>query len=552
MRVIVTDASIDDRTKSSTFKEVTPGGFFISYLDNTAAEGDYISESFAFQGSSSTVTGLQMGLVTATNETSNQVGGITGLMGIGYDTLESTNTPYPNLPDQLVSQGIINAKAYSLYLDDVASSTSSILFGGIDTEKFVGSIESVPVQKVNGGYTRLNALISSLSFNSSGVVTPLIAGTADSVTLDSGFSYSYIEDAAVEAIYTELGAIDDTGGASGFAWVDCNDRCTKYDDFFSFQFGDASGPLINVPLAESIIGPVSKPANLDLPFDNACIVAFLPGSLLSPPYHTLGDTFLRSAYVVYDLQNNEIALAQSNFEASGSNIVDIEKGATGIPNLGGVESGVTKLPLTSTCPPQSSSTSSAGPSSTSSSATQTSSSGIQSSPSSTPGGGSTLSSIASTPTGWSNSSMPATQSSTTSTITTTSVYTITSCPPTVTNCPIGKKTTETIEITTTFCPGSQPTLSPESSFTSTVYTTLTYSSGGHLTTETRSLYTTVCPVTVGSSTSTQGGVVKTSASGGIKASPTPTGPLTFTGGASRSSGAGIAAVVLMALGLIVA
>lgn len=470
-------------------------------------------------------------------------------MGIGYDTLESTNTLYPNLPDQLLSQGLINAKAYSLYLDDVTASTGSVLFGGIDTEKFVGTLESVPVQQVNGGYTRLNVLLSSLSYNNAGGATPLMPGTPDSVTLDSGFSYSYIDDTAVEALYTELGAIDDTAGASGFAWVDCNDRCTKYEDFLSFRFGDASGPLVNVPVAESIIGPLDKPANLNLPFENACIIAFLPGSLLSPQYLTLGDTFLRSAYVVYDLQNNEIALAQSNFEASGSKVVDIAKGATGIPPLSGVASGVTKLPLSSTCPPSSSASSSSnGVSSSSSSAPQTSS-GAQPT-SSTTRVGSSPTSIISTPTTWANSSNPATQSSTTSTITTTSVYTITSCPPTVTNCPLGKKTTETIEITTTFCPGASSAPSAESSITSTVYTTLTYTHEGHLTTETRSLYTTVCPVSGESSTSTQGGALETSASGGIKASPTPTGPLTFAGGASTVSGNSLAAAVLMGLGLI--
>lgn len=45
-----------------------------------------------------------------------------------------------------------------------------------------------------------------------------------------------------------------------------------------------------------------------------------------------GDTFLRSAYVVYDLENNQIALAQTNFDAKGSNIVSFASKGAAIPS----------------------------------------------------------------------------------------------------------------------------------------------------------------------------------------------------------------------------
>jgi hypothetical protein len=49
----------------------------------------------------------------------------------------------------------------------------------------------------------------------------------------------------------------------------------------------------------------------------------------------LGDTFLRSAYVVYDLQNHEISLAATNFNATSSNILTITK-ESGVPDAKGV------------------------------------------------------------------------------------------------------------------------------------------------------------------------------------------------------------------------
>jgi hypothetical protein len=45
-----------------------------------------------------------------------------------------------------------------------------------------------------------------------------------------------------------------------------------------------------------------------------------------------GDTFLRSAYVVYDLDNNRIALAQTDFNATGSNVVAFPSQGAPIPS----------------------------------------------------------------------------------------------------------------------------------------------------------------------------------------------------------------------------
>jgi hypothetical protein len=48
--------------------------------------------------------------------------------------------------------------------------------------------------------------------------------------------------------------------------------------------------------------------------------------------NVLGDTFLRSAYVVYDLDNNEISIAQTKYNVSSSNIVEIKTGKDAVPS----------------------------------------------------------------------------------------------------------------------------------------------------------------------------------------------------------------------------
>ena len=62
-------------------------------------------------------------------------------MGVGYDTNEASYVrkvfEYPSVVDQMVSEGLIATKAYSLYLDDLTAKTGNILFGGADTAKFM-------------------------------------------------------------------------------------------------------------------------------------------------------------------------------------------------------------------------------------------------------------------------------------------------------------------------------------------------------------------------------------------------------------------------------
>jgi hypothetical protein len=70
-----------------------------------------------------------------------------------------------------------------------------------------------------------------------------------------------------------------------------------------------------------------------------------------------GDTFLRSAYVVYDLDNNRIALAQTDFNSTESNVVAFESGGAAIPSATSAAneaavtqtaSGIPKVDLTAT------------------------------------------------------------------------------------------------------------------------------------------------------------------------------------------------------------
>lgn len=66
--------------------------------------------------------------------------------------------------------------------------------------------------------------------------------------------------------------------------------------------------------------------------------------------YILGDTFLRSAYVVYDLVNNEIGIAATDFNSTESHIVAFESSGAPIPSATTApdQSEATKVPDSST------------------------------------------------------------------------------------------------------------------------------------------------------------------------------------------------------------
>lgn len=158
------------------------------------------------------------------------------------------------------------------------------------------------------------------------------------VILDSGTTLTYIPTSMADRIFRALDAVDDTTG-TGLVYVSC-DYLNDANFTFDFQFGGSDGPIVKVPVDEMVLNNVQGYIELGLavptlPFDNVCSFGIQPSS----DYYLLGDTFLRSAYVVYDLTNKQIGLAQANLNSTDSNVVEITED-TGIPDATGVASQV--------------------------------------------------------------------------------------------------------------------------------------------------------------------------------------------------------------------
>ncbi len=247
----------------------------------------------------------------------------------------------------MVQGGLIQSNAYSLWLNDLDASTGSILFGGVNTEKYVGRLSSLPIQKRRGTAepSEFVVTLTELSFNTNGTDDIIATGRSDPVLLDSGSSLTYLPtDVAVSIIRSVGGQYD---SRSEVALVPCalaNSKTT-----LNFKF---SSPVIAVPMDELVIRPNTNNNNGGGYTSSSAVLTMADGRTpaclfgISPAgdrISVLGDTFLRSAYVVYDLENHEIALAQTNFNSTTDRILEIGRGRNAVPDASRVQDPVVAL-----------------------------------------------------------------------------------------------------------------------------------------------------------------------------------------------------------------
>jgi hypothetical protein len=299
--------------------------FQIEYVDGTQVQGQFISDVLNI--GSTKLTNVTMAAATSLNELG------VGIMGVGFDFGEASaqlsGFTYPNVINVLQSEGFINRRAYSLWLDDITSNTGSILFGGVDTSKYHGDLVALPIQPDS----RTNQIESftvawtGLTVSGSGNKADMSPQQPTAAILDSGSTIMLLPDDIANNILSGVGAsIDRQYGAV----VPCN---LGNDDLsFNFEFGGSGGAKINISVAEFVTPIFLEDGSIATLTDGSQACTFgVQGAGDNPII--FGDTFLRAAYVVYDLENQVIGLAQTNFDAGNPDVQAFDASASGIPGV---------------------------------------------------------------------------------------------------------------------------------------------------------------------------------------------------------------------------
>lgn len=316
-----------DSSASSSYELVDPGQFFIQYGDGSANEGDYIADTVTIGGA--TVQNVTLGLAL---NSSSPIPGETaqGLLGVGFRSLSSAQGVFPTLIDDLYTTGKIERRAFSLYLNDATSGSGSILFGGIDTDKYTGPLVTLPIQPdvIQGQnlYLRYLVDLTSVAFNTgSNSKSTVISSSSYSsaALLDSGTTETIIDADIFNAIVKGIGATPINVQGETLYIASCS--VGNGNAAIGYTFGGANGITINVPISALLEDAGATFGN----GDEACIL-LMQATTANLPNTILGDSFLRNAYVVYDLDNNQISLAQANLDSTSDSIAVIPSGTAGV------------------------------------------------------------------------------------------------------------------------------------------------------------------------------------------------------------------------------
>ena len=294
-----------DPTKSRTFRYGTPGGLKVSYVDRTFATGNYGTDIVSI--GPRPLTDFQFGLATTTNIAH-------GTLGLGpradeEEIIQKTGNGYPTFTQALFNQKFIKTKAYSLWFNDLQAATGSIVFGGVDTAKFIPNLATFSSPR--GEPSTLRVEEASLGATKS--------STFD-VTLDSGSQNTILPPDFVQSVWNAVHAVQ---GAAGEPYVDCG--LAALQTTMDFNFGSTT---IHVPMSQLVYkNPEGQPP--PSPTASVSYCSFGIVAVQKPEdVPVLGDTFLRSAYVVYDLSRKEISIAQALITPK-STIVELDEAGVG-------------------------------------------------------------------------------------------------------------------------------------------------------------------------------------------------------------------------------
>ncbi|KXJ95124.1 aspartic peptidase domain-containing protein [Microdochium bolleyi] len=246
----------------------------------------YVKDNVALPNSTIDLKSIQFGAAIATQDLSE------GILGLSFGNVSNPKAlPYANFVDQLYLQGATKSRAFSVALGSQNLNDGGVLvLGGIDTGKFSGSLVTLPVlgPQLGESIPRYWVQLESLGSTINGQ-TKKYSNSAFPVVIDTGSTLCSLPSAIIQQMVQDTNAKIDSQG-------DVVVRCSiaTSNNHFNFVF---AGMTISIPWSDFIY-PVSGSRS-------ECVLGVTP----SDSVVLLGDSFIRSAYIVFDQDHMQLSIA---------------------------------------------------------------------------------------------------------------------------------------------------------------------------------------------------------------------------------------------------
>lgn len=255
------------------------------------------------------------------------VQGNRGIFGVGTRFSESVyasptspyrgnlSKTYTPLWERLALASPEGKRKISVWLNAQGAKTGAVQFGGENASRYQGKLASVPlnlgpdelVREWNVNLTGVIRVSGANPEQASRRLTP--NNYSVDFTLDSGSPNMYVPTTLYQDIVKGFNATEIINGAP---YVPCSLRSARIGSL-TFEFATRTKGVvakIRVPYSEIIYPtglPVTVPSVEDREGERMCYFGVVPND---GPIRLLGAAFLRSTYVVFDLDQKELRLAQ--------------------------------------------------------------------------------------------------------------------------------------------------------------------------------------------------------------------------------------------------
>nr|Q9GMY8.1 RecName: Full=Pepsin A; Flags: Precursor [Sorex unguiculatus]BAB11750.1 pepsinogen A [Sorex unguiculatus] len=205
-----------------------------------------------------------------------------GILGLAYPSISSSGaTP---VFDNMWNQGLVSQDLFSVYLSSNDQSGSVVMFGGIDSSYYTGSLNWVPLS--SEGYWQIT--VDSITMNGQSIACN---GGCQAI-VDTGTSLLSGPTNAIANIQSKIGASQNSQGQMA---VSCSSIKNLPDIVFTINGIQYPLPA-SAYILQSQEGCSSGFQGMDIPTSS--------GELW-----ILGDVFIRQYFTVFDRANNQVGLA---------------------------------------------------------------------------------------------------------------------------------------------------------------------------------------------------------------------------------------------------
>ncbi|XP_039393856.1 pepsin A-like isoform X2 [Mauremys reevesii] len=196
-----------------------------------------------------------------------------GILGLAFPSIASSGaTP---VFDNIMNEGLVSQDLFSVYLSSNEQTGSFVMFGGIDSSYYSGSLNWIPLYSE----TYWEITMDSVTMNGE---TIACSGGCQAI-IDTGTSLLAGPSTGISSINSYIGASDGT--------ISCSAMSSLPNIVFTIN-----GIEFPVPASAYIIDE-----------SGSCTSGF--ESIDVGGLWILGDVFIRQYYVVFDRANNQVALA---------------------------------------------------------------------------------------------------------------------------------------------------------------------------------------------------------------------------------------------------